>query len=82
MVGPEMYSIIARPFTYASCRSAKKWRVQDCQRGAFVRLIGPNVDPPVWDCPAFGATTITEKTVVVPPKAGQVKVRQRGAFCV
>jgi len=40
------------------CRSAKKWRVQACQRGAFVRLIGPNVDPPVWDCPAFGATTI------------------------
>jgi len=27
-----------------------------------VRLIGPNVDPPVWDCPAFGATTI-EKVV-------------------
>jgi len=24
-----------------------------------VRLIGPNVDPPVWDCPAFGATTIS-----------------------
>jgi len=23
-----------------------------------VRLIGPNVDPPVWDCPAFGATTV------------------------
>jgi len=23
-----------------------------------VRLIGANVDPPVWDCPAFGATTI------------------------
>ena len=40
------------------CRSAKKWRVQACQRDAFVRLIGPNVDPPVWDCPAFGATTI------------------------
>jgi len=39
-------------------RCAKKWRVQACQRGAFVRLIGPNVDPPVWDCPAFGATTI------------------------
>jgi len=40
------------------CRSAKKWRVQACRRGAFVRLIGPNIDPPVWDCPAFGATTI------------------------
>jgi len=44
--------------SHAYCRSAKKWRVQACQRGTFVRLIGPNVDPPVWDCPAFGATTI------------------------
>jgi len=26
-----------------------------------VRLIGPNVDPPVWDCPAFGATTIWQR---------------------
>jgi len=46
------------PPTPPYCRSSKKWRVQACQRGAFVRLIGPNVNPPVWDCPAFGATTI------------------------
>jgi len=45
------------------CRSAKKWRVQACQRGALVRLTGPNVDPPVWDCPAFGATTVSEAKV-------------------
>jgi len=48
--------VVWHPAIY--CRSAKKWRVQACQRGAFVRLIGPNVDPPVWDCSAFGATTI------------------------
>ena len=47
------------PHVQSYCRSANKWRVQACQRGAFVRLIGPNSDPPVWDCPAFGATTIT-----------------------
>jgi len=44
------------------CRSAKTWRVQVCQKGAFARLIGPNVDPPVWDCPAFGETTIESDT--------------------
>ena len=42
--------------TYGRC--AKKWRVQDCPRGAVVHLIGPNVDSPLWDGPAFGATTI------------------------
>ena len=42
-------------------RCAKTWRVQDCPRGAFVCLIGPNVDSPLWDCPAFGATTIASR---------------------
>jgi len=45
-----------------------------------VRLIGPNVDPPVWDCPAFGATTINSgpKTVVNSTSATVPKVSQIG----
>jgi len=50
----------SRPTVVLLLSSRQKVGVQACQRGAFVRLIGPNVDPPVWDCPAkfSGATTI------------------------
>ena len=60
LAGVATHAAANGPEALSYCRFAKKWRVQACQRGAFVRLIGPNVDPPVWDCPAFGATTITE----------------------
>jgi len=45
-----------------------------------VRLIGPNVDPPVWDCPAFGATTISTAVGDAPVDGLAEESHGRGAF--